>query len=186
MSSWSLPDRPPEFVVGAAGETDRDLLHTSEALYRDIGLRRVYFSAFRPVRGTRSEGTQATPPLREHRLYQADWLLREYGFSPQDVELSLGEGGNLSLKNDPKLVVAQKQPWIFPLDVNLAGYQDLLRVPGIGPTSARRIVEVRKESRIYSIDQLQKMRVAVKRAAPYIWFQGNAGLGKTDVLAAAG
>jgi putative DNA modification/repair radical SAM protein len=161
-----------QFVVGAAGETDRDLLRTTTALYRDIGLRRVYFSAFQPISGTRSEGLNPTPPIREHRLYQTDWLLREYGFSPPEVELALGEDGNLSLENNPKLVIARKQPWLFPLDVNKADYAELLRVPGIGPTAARRIVDVRRDRSINAMEQLQKMRGVVKRAAPYIWFKG--------------
>jgi putative DNA modification/repair radical SAM protein len=161
-----------QFVVGAAGETDRDLLHTTEALYRDVGLKRVYFSAFHPVEGTRSEYLHPTPPIRENRLYQVDWLLREYSFSPQEVELALGKSGNLSLKKDPKLVIAEKQPWLFPLDVNKASYEDLLRIPGIGPGSAQKIVEVRRDHSIDSLEQLRKMRVVIKRAAPYIWFKG--------------
>lgn len=161
-----------QFVVGAAGETDRDLLQTTAALYRDVGLRRIYFSAFRPIAGTRLEGLEPAPAIREHRLYQTDWLLREYGFAPQEVELALEEDGNLSLENDPKLVIARKQPWLFPLDINRAEYADLLRVPGIGPATARRIVEARRDHSIDSMEQLQKMRVAVKRAAPFIWFKG--------------
>ena len=161
-----------QFVVGAADETDRDLLHTTEALYGEIGLRRIYFSAFQPVSRTRLEDHRPTPPIREHRLYQTDWLLRVYGFSPQEVELALGEEGNLSLKNDPKQVIAQKQPWLFPLDVNKASYEELLRVPGMGPVSAQRIVEARRDHSINSMEQLRKMRVILKRAAPYIWFKG--------------
>jgi putative DNA modification/repair radical SAM protein len=161
-----------QFVVGAAGETDRDLLHTTEALYREISLRRAYFSAFQPVARTRLEGRHPTPPIREHRLYQTDWLLRVYGFSPQEVELALNETGNLSLKKDPKLTIAEKQPWLFPLDINKASYDELLRVPGIGPISAQRIVEVRKDHSIFSMEQLRKMRVVTRRAAPYIWFKG--------------
>jgi len=160
-----------QFVVGAAGETDRDLLHTTTALYRDIGMRRVYFSAFHPVSGTRSEGLPPTPSMREHRLYQVDWLLREYNFSSQEVELALGKGDNLSLNSDPKLVIARKQPWLFPIDVNKAGYAELLRVPGIGPTVAQRIIDTRRDHSIDSMGQLRKMRVVVKRAAPYIWFK---------------
>jgi predicted DNA-binding helix-hairpin-helix protein len=135
-------------------------------------LRRVYFSAFNPVGGTPLEDHLPTPPIREHRLYQTDWLLRVYGFSLQEVELALGDEDNLSLKKDPKIVIAQKQPWLFPLDVNKASYEELLRVPGIGPTSAQRIVDARREHSINSMEQLRKMRAVVKRAAPYIWFKG--------------
>jgi predicted DNA-binding helix-hairpin-helix protein len=161
-----------QFVVGAAGETDADILHTMEALYSEVELRRVYYSAFKPVHDSRLEGVPPTPPMREHRLYQADWLVRAYGFAPQELDLALGENGHLSLKKDPKQVIAQKQPWLYPIDVNKASYTDLLRVPGIGPISAQRIVETRQDHSIYSIDQLKKMRVATKRAAKYIWFTG--------------
>ncbi|MBI4285472.1 MAG: helix-hairpin-helix domain-containing protein [Chloroflexi bacterium] len=161
-----------QFVVGAAGETDRDILRTTEALYHDISLRRAYFSAFHPIPGTRLEEARPTPPRRENRLYQADWLLRVYGFPYQEVELALGDRGNLSLSQNPKLVIARKQPWLFPVDINKASYEELLRVPGIGPTSAQRIVQARKEHSIYALSQLRKMRVVVKQAAPYIWFQG--------------
>ena len=161
-----------QFVVGAAGETDRDILHTTGALYREIELRRVYFSAFRPVTGSPLERLSPASPQREHRLYQADWLLRIYGFSPQEIELALGERGNLPLTKDPKLAIAQKQPWLFPVDVNRASYDELLHVPGIGPLSARRIIEARSEHSIFSLEQLKKMRVVTKRAASFIWFQG--------------
>jgi putative DNA modification/repair radical SAM protein len=161
-----------QFVVGAAGETDRDILHTTEALYGEIKLRRVYFSPFRPVSRSPLEDLPPAPPLRAHRLYQTDWLLRVYGFPPQEVELALGEKGNLTLKKDPKLVIAERRPWLFPVDVNRASYDELLRVPGIGPVSAERIVEVRREHSIDSMAQLRKMRVVTKRAASFIWFKG--------------
>ena len=161
-----------QFVVGAAGETDRDIIHTTEALYQEIGLRRIYFSAFRPIRNSRLEGLPPAPSLREHRLYQTDWLLRVYGFSPQEIELALGERDNLFLRKDPKLVIAQEQPWLFPVDVNRASYDELIRVPGIGPVSAKRIIQAHGEYSIYSLEQLKKMRVITKRAAPFIWFRG--------------
>ncbi len=161
-----------QFVVGAANETDQDILHTTEALYHEVELRRVYYSAFRPVRNSRLEGLPSASPLRAHRLYQADWLLRVYGFPPQEVELALGGKGNLSLKKDPKLVIAEKQPWLFPVDMNRASYDELLRVPGIGPVSAKRITEARQEHSIFSIEQLRKMRVLTRKASPFIWFQG--------------
>jgi putative DNA modification/repair radical SAM protein len=161
-----------QFVVGAAGETDRDILRAAEALYREIGLRRAYFSAFQPISQSRLEEAQPTPPMREHRLYQTDWLLRVYGFTTNEVELALDQNDNLALGKDPKLAIAQKQPWLFPLDVNRASYDELLRVPGVGPVSARRIVETRKESSISSMQQLKKMRVVTGRALPFIWFQG--------------
>ena len=160
-----------QFVVGAAGETDRDLLHATARLYDDIGLRRAYFSAFRPIRDSRLEGARATPPMREHRLYQSDWLLRVYGFSLSDVELAVGKNDNLPLAKDPKLVIAERQPWLFPMDVNTATRDQLLRVPGIGPVSARRIVQTRREHAIRSLDELRKMGAATRRAAPFLWLK---------------
>lgn len=161
-----------QFVVGAAGETDRDILRTTAALYREVELRRAYFSAFQPIEDSPLEGREATPPLREHRLYQADWLLRIYGFSPAEVELALGASGDLSLAKDPKLTIAGKQPWLFPVDVNRASREELLRVPGIGPVSAGRIVDARREHSISSVSQLKKMGVVTGRATPFIWFRG--------------
>ncbi len=161
-----------QFVVGAAGETDLDILRTTGDLYREAGLRRVYYSAFRPVPDSRLEGQGPTPPLREHRLYQADWLLRVYGLPFEEVGLALDGTGHLALGEDPKLAIARKQPWLFPVDVNRAAYEELIRVPGIGPESAKKIVEVRREHRIDSLQELRKMRLATGRARPFIWFKG--------------
>jgi predicted DNA-binding helix-hairpin-helix protein len=148
------------------------LIDTVEALYREVGLRRAYFSAFSPVSQSRLQEHPATPPLREHRLYQTDWLLRIYGFSLPEVELALGPQGNLPLKIDPKLAIARKRPDLYPVDVNRASYEELLRIPGIGPVSARRIVDSREDHSINSLQQLRKMKVATRGAVPYLWFKG--------------
>jgi putative DNA modification/repair radical SAM protein len=161
-----------QFVVGAAGETDRDILSAGKDLYNDVGLRRIYLSAFRPISNSSLENLNPTPPMREHRLYQADWLLRVYGFSQIDLELALDKNDTLSLGNDPKLVIARKQPWLFPLDINKAGYEELIRVPGIGPVSAKRIIETRRGHSIFLTQQLQKMGVVMKQALPFIRFKG--------------
>jgi putative DNA modification/repair radical SAM protein len=161
-----------QFVVGAAGERDRDILNTTEALYREVELRRVYFSAYKPVGDPRLEGVNAASPWREHRLYQADWLLRIYKFTPGEVALALDSYGNLSLKKNPKQVIAQKQPWLFPIDINKAGYDELLRIPGIGPVSARRITQMRRIHDISGVDQFKKLHVRYREAMPYIWFKG--------------
>jgi predicted DNA-binding helix-hairpin-helix protein len=110
--------------------------------------------------------------MREHRLYQADWLLRIYGFSPHELDLALNDKGDLSLTKDPKMMIARRQPWLFPVDVNRAGYEELLRVPGIGPISAGRIVEARTDHSVFSLEQLRKMGVVTRRAGPFIWFHG--------------
>jgi predicted DNA-binding helix-hairpin-helix protein len=169
--NWTPSGQTTQFVVGAAGETDRELLNTTQALYKEIGLRRAYFSAFSPISYSRLQNHHPTPPLREHRLYQIDWLLRVYGFPLQEVELALDDDDFLPLRKDPKLIIAHKQPWVFPVDINRASYDELLRVPGIGPVSASRIIETRKDHSIDSLEQLRKMHVVVKRANPYIWFR---------------
>lgn len=161
-----------QFVAGAAGESDRDILHTTETLYSEIGLKRVYYSAFQPVGDPRLEMVMPTPPLREHRLYQADWLLRVYNFSPQELESALSENGYLSLRTDPKSTIARKKPWLFPVDVNIASYEELIRVPGIGPLSAKKIIETRKNHSIFSLQQIRKLHIPLKQATPYIWFRG--------------
>ncbi len=161
-----------QFVVGASGETDRDIVKSTAALYGEFGLRRVYFSAYRPITGSRLEDVPAAPPMREHRLYEVDWLLRVYGFSSREVELALDSNGQLRLSQDPKVTIARKQPWLFPVDINTAPYDDIVRVPGIGPVSAKRIMTARSGHIIDSLETLKKMRVVVKRAAPFIWFKG--------------
>jgi len=161
-----------QFVVGASDESDRDILRTTNALYSEVDLRRAYFSAFQPVSHSRLESHAPTPLLREHRLYQVDWLMRVYRYPLREVELALDESGNLPVKRDPKLAIARRQPWLFPVDINSAGADDLLRVPGIGPASAKRIIEARKEHSISSLQQLAKMGAVVKRAAGYIWWKG--------------
>lgn len=103
-----------QFVVGAAGEEDGELLNTMNALYQEIGLKRIYFSAFQPIKRSRSESLQPAQPLRAHRLYQADWLLRVYKFGSKEIELALDDKNNLPLRKDPKLTIARKQPWLFP------------------------------------------------------------------------
>lgn len=161
-----------QFVVGAAGELDRDILNTTEALYKEIELKRIYFSAYKPTGDPRLEGIGPVSPWREHRLYQADWLLRVYKFAPAELSMALDDGGNLPLKKNPKLAIAQKQPWIFPVDINKASYEELLRVPGLGPLSARRITQMRQLHSISGVEQLKKLHVRYLEAMPFIWFKG--------------
>jgi putative DNA modification/repair radical SAM protein len=160
-----------QFVVGAAEETDKDILQAGAALYQDVGLRRIYFSAFRPISHSPLENLSPAHPMRQHRLYQTDWLLRVYGFSETDIELALDKNENLPIAKDPKLLIAQKQPWLFPVDVNRVSYEGLIRVPGIGPLSAKRIIETRQEHSITSTQQLKKMGVVMGQALKFIWFK---------------
>jgi predicted DNA-binding helix-hairpin-helix protein len=109
--------------------------------------------------------------VREHRLYQADWLLRFYHF--QLDELSFQPGGNLSTEMDPKMAWARKHPEIFPIEVNRAEYEELIRIPGVGIRSAERIIQARRAQGFSDPDDLRKLRISLKRAAPYILVNGK-------------
>jgi putative DNA modification/repair radical SAM protein len=157
-----------QFVVGAAGETDTDLLRTTNWLYQKKELKRVYFSAFiPPVPGPQSP----VPLLREHRLYQADWLLRFYEFKLEDLVTQ--QDGNLRLDIDPKMTAAIKNAEQFPVEINTAPFHWLLKVPGVGPTAAKRIWRARKEHRFTDLNELKNMGVVVKRAKPFILLNGR-------------
>lgn len=160
-----------QFVVGAAGEPDKEILQTTETLYRELKLARVYFSAFQPLEGTPLEDQPATPLLREHRLYQTDFLFRRYGFT--FGELIFDQEGNLPLEADPKLVWALNHPHFFPVEVNRATREELLRVPGIGPRSAGRIIKGRRLGRLHTLEDLQRLGAVAKRAAPFITLAGK-------------
>ena len=160
-----------QFVVGPAGESDRDLLSTAEMLYRELRLARAYYSAFTPVRDTPLAGEPPTDPQREFRLYQADWLLRYYNFSAD--ELPFDPDGQLRTDVDPKAAWAQKHPERFPVEVNAASLDELMRVPGVGPTSARAIVQARRGGKLAEIGDLRKLGARADRAAPYVTLAGR-------------
>ena len=165
------PSLSTQFVVGPAGESDRELLETANTLYQQAGLSRAYYSAFNPVEGTTFENRPRTEPMREHRLYQADWLLRFYGFRIK--ELPYDEQGNLSLASDPKLIWAKANLRQQPLEINRANRQELLRIPGIGPKSADTILAVRRQGRICNLHQLRQFGIQTTRAAPFILLNGR-------------
>jgi predicted DNA-binding helix-hairpin-helix protein len=160
-----------QFVVGAVGDSDRELLSASQMLYREIGLSRAYYSAFRPVRHTPLEGQAPTSPTREHRLYQADWLLRFYGFNCE--ELPYDGDGLLREDIDPKAAWAKAHPERFPIEVNRAPLAELLRVPGIGPRSARAIAAARNRETLREIGDLRKLGARADQAAPYVLLAGK-------------
>ena len=160
-----------QFVVGAAGETDRDILSATNQLYKQIGLRRAYFSAFSPIPDTPLDHLPPTPLLRQNRLYQADWLLRFYGFKIEEIPLT--PEGNLIQEVDPKTAWAMSHPEWFPLELSTASYEELIRVPGIGPTSAKRIMEIRHKSVITGPREFTHLGMVVKRAAPYVLYNGR-------------
>jgi len=160
-----------QFVVGAAGESDREIVTSSAGLYRDFGLARAYYSAFQPVPETPLDGRAPTSPLREHRLYQVDFLLRKYGFEAGEVPFD--DNGNLSLRRDPKTAWARLHPEFFPVEVNRADAQVLLRVPGIGPLGCKRLLRARRQGRIDSPGYLARLGISARRAAPYLLFDGK-------------
>lgn len=166
-----IPSLTTQFVVGPAGESDRELLTTAAGLYQQAGLARAYYSAFNPIPGTAFEDKTKTDPQREHRLYQADWLLRFYGFALQ--ELPFNSQGNLSLATDPKLLWANQHLRHSPVEINRASRAQLLRVPGIGPKTAEALLAARREQRLSSLQQLQKIGVHAQRAAPFILLAGR-------------
>jgi predicted DNA-binding helix-hairpin-helix protein len=165
------PSATTQFVVGASGESDLELLATTEFLYRDLGLARTYFSGFRPVRDTPLEDRRPTPPLREHRLYQASFLLRDYDFDVED--LPFGLDGNLPLEADPKLAWARGSLTHAPVEVNRADREMLLRVPGIGPKGVQRLLVARRQGRLSCLEDLRKLGIAADRAAPFVLFDGR-------------
>lgn len=160
-----------QFVVGASDESDKEILRMDDWLYRNMELKKGYFSAFQPVKKTPLEKKSGTPLLREHRLYQSDYLLRVYKFKLRDFVFE--EDGNLNLKFDPKFMMALENREYFPLDVNEAGYHELLRVPGIGPRSARRILSLRGKYRVEKVRELRNLGVVVRRAKPFIKLDGR-------------
>jgi len=165
------PSSTTQFVVGAAGESDVELLTTTEYLHRRVGLARAYFSRFTPVSDTPLENHPPTPPAREHRLYQSSFLLRDYGF--QVEELPFDTGGNLPLDSDPKLAWARSHLAHLPVEVNTADRRELLRVPGIGPKGVEQVLQARRRGRLHNLDDLRKLGVIAERAAPFILLDGR-------------
>ncbi len=160
-----------QFVVGPAGESDRELLATVQMLYRELHLSRTYYSAFTPVARTPLEGEPPTSPLREHRLYQADWLMRFYDFAAD--ELPFDPAGQLRTDVDPKAAWARAHPERFPIEVNQAPLSQLLRIPGIGPHSAAAIIEARHLAPLCEIGDLRRLGARADQSAPYVLLNGK-------------
>ena len=168
--------RPPRFapagqstqmIVGADGANDATILKTSTRLYSSYKLKRVYYSAFSPIPDSSAALPLINPPLvREHRLYQADWLMRFYGFDADEIA-SATRDGNLDLEVDPKLAWALANRHLFPLDVNRAERENLLRVPGLGTKTVARILTTRRH-RSLRYDDLRRMGANLKQAKPFI------------------
>jgi len=171
--SATLPaGQTTQLVVGASPESDAAILTLAENLYLAYDVRRVYYSAFIPVSADpRVPALGAPPLLREHRLYQADWLFRFYGFKASEILSE--EHPNLDTALDPKCAWALRNPGFFPIDVNKAEYLELLRVPGIGPVSASRIVKARSRAALRP-ESLARLGVVMKRAAFFVTCSGVA------------
>jgi len=160
-----------QFIIGPARESDQDILNSAVRLYKGYGLKRAYFSAFQPVPGTPLENVAGAPLIREHRLYQADFLFRYYGYAME--ELAFDPAGNLDLEMDPKQAFALRHPELFPLEINRASLAELLRIPGIGPRSARKIVSLRREGAFRTVEELSRIGVVTRRALPFMLVQGK-------------
>lgn len=166
------PSSTTQFVVGAVEESDLELLSVTEYLVRHARLRRAYFSAFRPVRDTPLEHLPAENPWRQHRLYQASYLFRDYGFDLE--EMPFDAGGRLPLDTDPKLLWAEANLWDQPVEVNRADREALLRVPGIGPKGAGLILNARRRGRLRSLDDLRDIGLrSTKRLEPFVLLDGQ-------------
>ncbi len=154
-----------QMIVGADDTDDSTLLHTAETLYGDYRLKRVYYSAFSPIPNSPKSVPLAAPPLlREHRLYQADFLLRGYGYSADEL---LNGPGHLALDIDPKLAWALEHREVFPLDLNRADPAMIARIPGIGIRTTKRLIELRRQRRI-RYEDLTRLRCVLAKAKPFI------------------
>jgi predicted DNA-binding helix-hairpin-helix protein len=160
-----------QLVVGASPDTDRTIVAKVAELYAGGGIHHAQFSAFRPIRDTPMEGMRATPALREHRLYQADHLLRRYGFTTDEVVY--GDDGNLPLSLDPKIAWALAHPERFPVEIRTASPSQLMRVPGIGVGGARRIVAERAHTAFRGLADLRRIGVVTSRAAGFLTLGGR-------------
>jgi len=157
-----------QMIVGADDANDAAIIGKASALYNAFGLRRVYYSAFSPIPDASAVLPLKRPPLlREHRLYQSDWLMRFYGFAPEEVADAAGADGNLPLDIDPKLAWALKFRESFPVDVNRAPKELLLRVPGLGTKAVARIIAVRRH-RSLRLDDVARLTASVAKVRPFI------------------
>jgi putative DNA modification/repair radical SAM protein len=176
-----VPDFAPagqstQMIIGADGSTDSDIIETSSRLYSGYKMRRVYYSAYSPIPDASRDLPPIAPPLvREHRLYQADWLYRFYDFEPAEI-LSSAQSGMLDLDIDPKLAWALKHREWFPMDVNRVSRKELLRIPGLGAIGADKVIRARRLTRL-RLDDMAKLTQSLKKLLPFIetadWTPGH-------------
>jgi predicted DNA-binding helix-hairpin-helix protein len=174
-SKYEGTKQTTQFIVGAAGESDVEIVKYMYGLYERLRMNRVYFSAYQKGLGDESiaaEQASLERPtdifVREHRLYQVDFLLRKYGFAESDIIFD--ERGNLSLAIDPKEAWALRHPEFFPVSVNQASRFSLLRVPGLGPVTVKRILQHRKKIRITRLENIGRLGLRLEKARKYLAF----------------
>jgi predicted DNA-binding helix-hairpin-helix protein len=165
------PSTVTQFVAGGSDESDLELLTITNWLNKNVRLKRAYFSAFFPIRDTPLENKAAVDPMREHRLYQASFLLRDYGFDLEDLPFT--NQNNLPLHADPKQAWAQMYLIHKPVEINKAEKHELIRIPGIGLKGADAIMNARKISQLRDVSSLKKLGIIAERAAPYLLLDGR-------------
>jgi predicted DNA-binding helix-hairpin-helix protein len=169
-----------QLVVGAAGESDREIATSVAWMYGKLKLARVYYSALQPVVGTPVAGMPPVPFMREHRLYEVDFLLRKYGVNLE--EIGFDDKGALPLDVDPKTAWARRHPERFPIEVNTAPASELMRIPGVGPRAAKQILSMRRDHRLRGIEALRSAGAIWKRAAPYVLLDGRHGVRQLEMF----
>jgi predicted DNA-binding helix-hairpin-helix protein len=168
---YTRASQTTQLVVGAAGETDREVTQAAAGAYHELGLARVYYSALQPVPGTPVAERDPVPFVREHRLYQVDFLLRSYGFAFDEIHFD--DAGQLPLDVDPKTVWVRRHPERFPVELNTAPLDELVRVPGIGPRTAKRLLAMRRQSKLRDPKILRASGASWRIATPYVLFDGK-------------
>jgi len=173
LRSWKKrwPSSCTQFVVGCAGETDLELLSTTAFLRSNFKIARAYYSGFSPVSNTPFENLPAINSWRQHRLYQAFFLMRDYKFDLEEIHFS--EQGNLSLEIDPKLAWADQNLVNQPIELNTAGFDELIKIPGVGPKTARVIIHKRRIHQLRDITQIKQLGISINRARKYILLDGQ-------------
>jgi predicted DNA-binding helix-hairpin-helix protein len=162
-----------QIILGANEETDDNVLERMNSLYEETELYRTYFSAFSPVEGTPLSSRNSENKMREHRLYEADWLFRVYGFDKKTIKCGLNDSGNFSTGIDVKQSIAISKKDLFPLDPNTATRDELLLVPGFGPKTVEKVMQIREEKKITEFANLAKEGVRVSKAKSYLNTEGK-------------
>ncbi len=165
------PSLCTQFVVGGTQENDLELIQTSTYLFSQLHLKRIYYSGFSPIPDTPLENNPPENPLREHRLYQVSFLLRDYGFEMEDIPFT--STGFLPLDQDPKQIWAKENLSHAPVEINRANRLQLLRIPGIGPRGAEAILQSRNANPLETLGDLRRLGINFQRAAPYILLNGK-------------